>query len=130
MRILHKITGAVLYSGDIANLEGANLEGADLEGADLEGANLEGAILRGAILDGGALRKTPLVVMGLNWWVMVTDGFLTIGCQRHTHTAWAAFTDAEIVKMDRKALRFWRQWRDPLLTMCAAHSADAEKVGD
>jgi hypothetical protein len=63
---------------------------------------------------------------GLYWWTMVTDGYLTIGCQRHTHAEWAAFDDAEIAAMDRQALRFWRQWKGPLLAMCATHAAKVE----
>ena len=184
MKILHKITGAVLFDGDKsilsdvdlsnanlyganlsnANLSGANLSNANLYGANLSGANLSGANLSNAILSGvdlsdvdlsdailsgvnlsnanlsnanlyGAnlsnanlngeiLKKSPLIIIGLYWWTMVTGEYLTIGCQRHTHAEWAAFSDADIVRMDSQALRFWRAWRDPLLAMCAAHSVE------
>jgi uncharacterized protein YjbI with pentapeptide repeats len=107
-----------------ANLRGADLSGANLRGANLRGADLSGADLRGANLNGEILKKIPLVVTGLHWGVMVTNEYLTIGCQRHTHAAWAAFTDAEIAAMDRPALRFWRQWKALLLAMCASHAAE------
>ena len=38
--ILHKITGAVLFKSDAANLSGAYLSGADLSGANLRSATL------------------------------------------------------------------------------------------
>jgi uncharacterized protein YjbI with pentapeptide repeats len=119
------LSGANLYGANLygANLYCANLYCANLSGADLSGANLYGANLSRANLNGEILKKIPLVVTGLHWGVMVTNEYLTIGCQRHTHAAWAAFTDAEIAAMDRPALRFWRQWKAPLLAMCASHAA-------
>ena len=33
-----------------------------------------------------------------------------------------AFSDDEISDMDRNALEFWRQWKAPLMAMCAAHA--------
>ena len=73
--IVHRYTGAVIYTSETAdsiaaavieaargkaNLEGANLEGANLEGAYLRGANLEGANLRGANLEGAYLEGANL----------------------------------------------------------------------
>jgi hypothetical protein len=79
MDIKHRITGAVLFSGNYqtiadavkaavaakANLRGADLSradlrGANLSGADLSGANLRGANLRGADLSGANLRGANL----------------------------------------------------------------------
>ena len=122
------LRGANLYG---ANLDGANMEGANLRGADMEGANLRGANLYGANLDGANLRganmkgekltKTPVVITGLSYWCMITDGFMRLGCKRFTHNEWANFTDEEISEMDDYALEFWKQWKIPLLAMCAAH---------
>jgi len=118
--------GADLYGADLrgADLRGANLCGANLRGANLRGANLYGADLRGADLDGEELTKAPVVVTsGLPYHCIISNGFMRLGCQRHSHTAWAAFDDSQILQMDgRKALEFWRQWRDVLLSMCAAHA--------
>jgi len=120
--------GAYLRGADLrgADLRGANLYGANLYGADLRGADLRGAYLRGADLDGEKLSQTPLQVNGLKWFVLISDGFMRIGCQRYTHEEWANFTDEEIVKMDFGALKFWRQWKTSLVAMCSAHKKQTE----
>ena len=104
----------------------ANLDGADLRGADLYGANLYGANLRSANLYGEKLSKTPLQINGLKWFVLISDNFMRIGCQRYTHEEWANFTDEEIAKMDFGALKFWRQWKISLVAMCSAHNKREE----
>ena len=104
-----------------ADMEGANLRCANLCCANLDGANMEGANLRGANMKGEKLTKTPVVITGLSYWCMITDGFMRLGCKRFTHNEWANFTDEEISEMDDYALEFWKQWKIPLLAMCAAH---------
>jgi len=116
-----------------ANLRGANLRGADLRDADLRDAdmsyaylrdaNLRGADLRGADLHGEKLKSTPVFIYGLEWFVTVTNKFLTIGCQRHAHEDWSVFDDQKIGAMHCDALQFWRQWKAPLLAACAVQSA-------
>ena len=105
-----------------ANLDGANLDGANLDGANLDGANLAGAYLDGANLDGETLTKAPLSLLNLTWPVLITEGYMRIGCQRHTHAEWDGFTADEIERMESRAADFWNQWRDVLLTMCKQHS--------
>ena len=107
---------------DGANLRGANLAGANLYGADLYGADLYGSNLRGANLDGEKLTKTPLSVVGLRYWCLISDGYMRLGCKRFTHEEWANFNDEKIKEMDYGALEFWKQWKVPLLAMCAAHA--------
>ena len=122
------LRGADLYGANLrgADLDGANLCGANLCGANLCGANLYGANLRGADLDGEILKRTPLTVTGLRWFVLITDGFLRIGCQRHSHADWANFSDEQIAQMDSHASAFWTTWKAPLLSMCAAHAAQGQ----
>ena len=110
-----------------ANLIGANLRGANLIGADLIGANLIGADLSGANLDDEKLTKSPLSVAGLRYRCLITDGYMRLGCKRFTHDEWAAFSDEQIAEMDDDALDFWKQWEDPLIAMCIAHSALGEE---
>ena len=105
-----------------ANLYGANLDGANLDGANLYGANLRGANLYGANLDGEKLTKSPLVVTGLRYWCLISDGYMRLGCKRFTHEEWAEFSDDVIEKMDCCALEFWKQWKESLLAMCKAHA--------
>ena len=127
------LRGANLYGADLrsanlygADLRSANLCGADLDGADLDGANLDGADLRGADLDGEELSKTPIQINNLKWFVLISDKYLRIGCQRFTIEEWRNFSDEEIVKMDFGALKFWRQWKVSLLAMCDAHNKREE----
>ena len=120
--------GTNLYGANLrgADLDGANLGGANLCGADLCGADLRGANLDGANLDGEILKRTPLTVTGLKWSVLITDSFLRIGCQRHSHADWANFSDEQIAQMDSGASAFWTTWKAPLLSMCAAHAAQGQ----
>jgi len=105
-----------------ANLAGAYLAGANLAGANLAGAYLAGANLDGVNLDGETLTKAPLSLLNLTWPVLVTEGYMRIGCQRHTHAEWAEFDTDAIEAMESRAPNFWSQWRDVLLSMCAKHA--------
>ena len=105
-----------------ADLSYANLSYANLSYANLSSANLSYANLSSANLLGEKLTKSPLQFYGLVWDVLVTDGFLTIGCQRHTHEDWANFNDDQIRKMDFCARLFWKSWKEPLLMMCKNHA--------
>ena len=125
--IKHRFSRVTLCEFDVETMKEAaekgksNLRGANLYGANLDGANLDCANLRGANMEGEKLTKTPVVITGLSYWCMITDGFMRLGCKRFTHNEWANFTDEEISEMDDYALEFWKQWKVPLLAMCAAH---------
>ena len=106
----------------VAVKTGANLRGANLRGADLRGANLYDADLRGANLYGETLVKTPLQLNNLKWFVLISDKYLRIGCQRFTIEEWKNFDDTAIVKMDFAALKFWRKWKVPIMALCDAHA--------
>jgi uncharacterized protein YjbI with pentapeptide repeats len=123
------LRGADLYGANLrgADLYGANLCGADLRGADLRGADLYGAYLRGANLDGEKINVTPIQINNLEWPILITDGYMRIGCQRHSHDEWAAFSDKQISAMASTASDFWSVWREPLLAMCRAHAKVATK---
>ena len=117
-------SGANLRGANLrgANLRSANLRGADLDGADLRGASLYGADLYGASLDGEKLTKTPLQLNNLKWFVLISDKYLRIGCQRFTIEEWKNFDDETIVKMDFAALKFWRKWKASIIALCDAHT--------
>ena len=119
------LDGANLRGANLcyADLRGANLRGAYLRGANLRGAYLAGADLDGADLDGEKIYKTPLSVVGLRYWCLISDSYMRLGCKRFTHQEWADFNDEQISEMDSKALEFWTQWKAPLLEMCKAHAA-------
>ena len=103
-------------------LQAALKNGANLEGANLYGANLRGANLYSANLEGEKLTKTPLQLNNLKWPVLISDKYLRIGCQRFTIEEWKNFDDAAIVKMDFAALKFWRNWKAPIIALCDAHT--------
>ena len=110
-----------------ADLRVADLSEADLRGADLREANLRGANLRWADIDGDKITNNPIVITGLQWWILITDNYLRIGCQRHSHAKWAEMSNDDIDVMNSSALDFWKQWREPLLAMCKAHKGKGEK---
>ena len=133
------LTGAVLFECDVpdahsgmaarfalekATQSGANLYGADLYGANLYRANLSGANLYGAKIDGEEIKKPPVQIGGLAWDVLITEGFMRIGCLRHSHAAWDKFGPDEIRDMAGNATEFWEQWKAILLSICKEHSID------
>ena len=125
------LSRANLYGADLsdanlsgADLSGANLFGANLYGAYLSGANLYGANLSRAKIDGEEIKKPPVQIGGLAWDVLITEGFMRIGCQRHTHEAWAEFGPDEIHDMAGNATEFWGQWKSILLSICKEHAID------
>ena len=135
MDILHRFTGVVVFSIEGNSLQGANLQEANLQGANLQeanlwganlqeanlwGANLQGANLRGANLQGEILKSAPVIMSGLAWNVLITNAFMTIGCQRHRHEEWFNFDEHQISSMHSGALEFWNKTKVSLLEMCAA----------
>jgi uncharacterized protein YjbI with pentapeptide repeats len=126
------LRGANLDGADLrgANLDGADLRGANLRGADLDGADLRGANLRGANLYGEKLTKTPLQLNNLKWFVLISDKYLRIGCQRFTIEEWKNFDDETIVKMDFAALKFWRKWKAPIIALCDAHTTAESTIDE
>ena len=126
------LRGANLYGANLygANLYGANLYGADLYGANLRGANLYGADLRGANLYGANLYGekiaiAPILIGGLIWSICISESYLEIGCQRHTHDKWENFDDETIQEMESRASEFWKQNKSWLLAACEAHREES-----
>jgi hypothetical protein len=132
--------GADLRGADLsgASLRGTDLRGTDLRGTDLRGADLRGMSLRGAYLDGADLRgavwgdgakrgegvpitRAPIMVAAGPYDVWIWDRHVEIGCQIHEIEAWAAFSRDDIKRMDgERGVRFWREWRGPLLAVAKA----------
>ena len=115
---------AARFSLEKATQSRADLSGANLFRADLSGANLSGADLSGAKIDGEEIKKPPVQIGGLTWHVLITESFMRIGCQRHSHADWAGFDAIAIGNMADGAVEFWGQWKSILLSMCASHAID------
>jgi len=142
IEIKHRFTNDILFSFEgeslkyavveavskKANLYCADLYGANLRVADLRGANLRGANLRVANLRGEKLKLAPISILNLRWDILITDNYLTIGCQRHKHEAWHLFSDDEIQDMESGASEFWNENKTWLLALCAIHHEKSEKV--
>ena len=124
------LQGADLQGADLrwADLRWAVLQGADLTRANLRGADLEGADLRDADLEGEKLTLAPMQLIGLRWPVLITGQYLRIGCQRHPHETWAAFSDAEIDVMETGALEWWAEHKAFILGDCEFHRAAVERA--
>ena len=132
LSILSSFNASILfeYEAEENNLK-ITLQAAVKNGANLRGADLRDANLRGADLDGEKLVKTPLQLNNLKWFVLISDKYLRIGCQRFTIEEWRNFDDAAIVKMDFAALKFWRKWKAPIIALCDAHArAENATEGD
>ena len=103
------------------------LKDADTVDADVEWS-LYGTLLwnrgefRGGEFLGDKITSNPLSVYGLRWPVVISPFKMQIGCERHSHSEWAALNDAAINKMDRGALKFWREHRDTLLVLCKSRA--------
>ena len=137
------LRGADLRGADLrgADLWGADLRGADLRGADLWDVNLRGADLRGADLwdvnlwdanlqgaciaetDGEkiTIKKTPVSISNLRWFIIIFDAHMKIGCEFHAIKEWWGFDDERISKMDSDALEFWKTNKQWLQGLCEAH---------
>jgi hypothetical protein len=107
-----------------AYLRGAWLQGADLQGSWLQGAWLQGAWLRGAYLRGADGSKKeieyfPVQISTEQYYVMIFDDYMQIGCESHCLTKWFGFKNKRIEKMDGdKAVQWWGNWREVLKTIC------------
>ena len=92
IEIKHKYTGEVLYTHDGDNLCGANL--------------------RWAIGDGTIIRAAQFE----RYLVVSCDDWLQIGCEGYRVYEWREFDDSTISAMDAGALKWWREWKDAVLS--------------
>ena len=106
-----------------SDLRGCDLSGSDLRGCDLSGSDLSGSDLRDCDLRGSNLRDCDLSDCDLSgsdlrvlqtdiWNVYVQKDTIRIGCQYHSISDWAQFTDGQIANMHRSALIWWKTWKD------------------
>jgi hypothetical protein len=114
------LTGANLAGADLreANLTEANLTRANLAGADLREANLRWADLTGANLAGAIGNNDQIKIIQTGKYTVVwTKDKIWIGCKSFTLEEWKNKTESEILEMDSKALDFYKEWKDILLSM-------------
>jgi len=100
----------------------ADLSGADLRCADLSGADLSGADLSDVVGDGNAVQS-----MSLLWNVVFFEDWILIGCQKHTATDWATFSDEAISGMAPRALAWWVDHKPLILGLHAKYAESRSK---
>jgi len=100
-----------------ANLKDANLEKANLYDANLEGANLTSAFLFCVCLNRtvGNNKEIKSLQFGKYLIVILTGVMIYIGCEEHSIEEWENFTDEEINKMDKGALKWWKEWKETII---------------
>ena len=64
-----------------------------------------------------------------HWLVCYTDKHLTIGCQRHTIAEWQAFDDWYIDSMDERALAWWINNKDTIMSTITSNPATSTLTG-
>ena len=120
---------ANLYGANLvrANLYGANLYGANLVRANLYGANLEDANLYGANLEDAAI--TLLMGAHQRYSVIIINGDIKIGCERHSIEEWENFKQKEIIEMDGKeALKWWKQYKPIIIPLAKLRFKELKKI--
>jgi hypothetical protein len=113
-----------------ANFHGACIRDSYMFGADLGGASFAYAEIKNTtVLSEHPVTKTPIFLYGLRWEVIIDDTHMKIGCQNHSHSAWAQFDDETIHAMDEySALAFWKSNRDALLALCRDHNPEEKET--
>lgn len=61
------------------------------------------------------------------WDVTITNGFITIGCQRHSLKAWMKFSDQRIDSMSDDALAWWRAHKHEVTHLHHYHFRNGSK---
>ena len=120
------LSDAIFIRADLsgADFRGVILKGAYLIGADLKGAYLSGADLKGANLSGTIGNNREIKsVQTCTWSVTYTSDIMQIGCKIHPIDDWWTFTDADISRMEPRALKWWTIWKPILQQIIAAGPA-------
>jgi hypothetical protein len=120
-------TGADLTGANLtrAYLERANFTDADLTGANftdayLAGANFTDADFTGVKAYGYTFYKPPLQVSD-KYNIEIWEGFMKVGCEKHTLAEWSKFTQKQIIEMDGKdAATWWKKWKPVLFALAKA----------
>lgn len=113
-------TGSDLTHANLrrCNLHAADLTRVDLRGADLSFANVENAKFVRTTFNSTHLDGTNLIVMELPWWrVTITPNRIQIGCKTYPPDVWRDFDDETIHAMDKRAVPWWKTYKEAILAM-------------
>ena len=78
--------------------------------------------IAGNICVRGKTSITPLCILGLKYFITITDEDIQIGCEFHSIEEWNNFTDKQILEMDdEESLVEWKKNKEMILMVAAAH---------
>ena len=74
----------------------------------------------------GILATKPIIqIKSTQYYIIIFDNFIKIGCETHSISKWWDFTDKEILSMDGAvALEWWNYWKAPLQVICIAEGRE------
>ena len=62
--------------------------------------------------------EQPIQISGLKWIVTIrANETIKIGCEDHDRDYWVNVSDEEVVKMNFGALKFWREFKNMILSI-------------
>ncbi len=115
------LEGAILHGADFQN---SNLQDADFRRADLRGTDFSGTYLYGAIFIDAL--HAPITMHISPWDILIHDGQMQIGCEKHPFKDWKSFSDEEIGEMHSNASQFWDEHKNMLLAACDIYEKKKE----
>jgi len=112
-----------------SNLRGCNTVKMLIDGESLIGVDTRMVNLKGSIIDGEEVKKQPIVINGLPWFVLITDNYMRLGCERHTHQDWKNMKIKDMEKIGEIAVYIFQKYSSLLFTLCDLHSNTAIPTG-
>ena len=101
---------------------GGDWRGGVWHGGDWCGGVWHDGVWLGGVWRGESIQNNLLNVLGLRWPITISDTRMQVGCELHTFPEWESFDDERINKMDRGALKFWRQHKAALMALCGSRA--------
>ncbi|MGH1470126.1 MAG: hypothetical protein ACRBCS_02975 [Cellvibrionaceae bacterium] len=101
------------------------------EQADLSYSKLRGSDLRGSRIwsTTGNRKEIKSIFVSEDYPITYTSDILQIGCGGYEIEEWWNFSDQSIIKMDgKKALKFWRKWKETLKMLIEKSPAKPTKT--
>ena len=90
-------------------------------------------VCKAKLQNGNIIEIDPFVSCAIpltdeEYYVIIMDTHIKIGCKLYKHTEWENFTDDEIAAMDEGALEWWNEWRGMILSLSLSHQQRIAKL--
>lgn len=91
---------------------------------------MTGADLSESYLEGVNLPKDVIYIKSEDWYwsAIVMHDYIRIGCQYHATSAWEAFSDDEIAKMDNDTSAFWLENKHKIMAAIKTAKPEVRKA--